>query len=199
MLVAAVADAAEGELPPSAQLHIVTTPPGAAISIDGVLVGLSPRSETLRPGVHTLTAELSGANRSLTISLAAGEERKVVVALALPQTPRPAPVVGLVTFAGGALSFGLGLLLQLPARAASREVSLLFERGGGWDDQAEQLEQGGLSAQGWSWFFTGAGAAVMASGLIVTALELFGARPDLPALTFVPLQGGGAFSWGARW
>ena len=78
-------------------------------------------------------------------------------------------------------------------------MSRLFVQGGGWDANAEKLEQAGLSAQGWSWFFTGAGLAVMASGLIVTGVQLFGPRTDLPMLAFVPLAGGGLLSWGLRW
>lgn len=181
------------------KLHVVTSPPGAAISIDGTLVGLAPRSETLAPGVHTVTAELQGAVVSQTISLAAGEDRKLTLSLVHAFPPRPAPVAGLVTLGGGALGFGLGLLLQLPARAAGREVSLIYQRGGGWDETARKIEAAGLSAQTWSWFFTGAGLAVMASGLLVTGLQLFGPRTDLPALVFVPSSGGGMLSWGARW
>ncbi len=178
---------------------MITSPASAAITIDGKLVGLSPRSETLTPGVHTLSAELSGAITSQTISLIAGEERKVTLTIVAPFTPRPAPVAGLLTFGGGALALGVGLLLQLPARAAGREVSLLYQRGGGWDDQARRLEESGLSAQTWSWLFTGAGVAVMASGLIVMGVQLFGHRNDLPVLVLVPIAGGGALSWGAKW
>ena len=183
----------------SPTLHVETVPPGAAISIDGALVGLSPRTETLTPGVHTLTAELGGATISSTISLTEGEERKLTVSLHAWLPPRPAPVAGLVTFGGGALAFGLGLLLQIPAREAGRAVKVLFDRGGGWDDGAQKLEAQGLSAQTWSWFFTGAGLAVMASGLVVSGVQLFGHRTDLPMLVLLPTRDGALVSWGARW
>ncbi|MDP1825227.1 MAG: PEGA domain-containing protein [Archangium sp.] len=198
-LLVFVSAAAPGVEADRSLLIVATSPPGAAITIDGVLAGLSPRSETLAPGVHTVTAELQGAVVSQTISLVAGEERRLTLSLVHAFPPRPAPIAGLVTLGGGALGFGLGLLLQLPARAAGREVSLLYERGGGWDESARRLEASGLSAQTWSWFFTGAGVAVMAAGLLVTGLQLFGPRTDLPALVFVPTSGGGVLSWGARW
>lgn len=190
---------AQGEEPQPAVLHLSTSPPGAAITIDGKLVGLSPRSETLSPGVHTLSAEQSGAIAAQTISLIEGEERKLTLFILPPLTPRTAPVAGLVTFGGGALVFGLGLLLQLPAREAGREVSLLYQRGGGWDDQAQRLEQSGLSAQTWSWFLAGAGVAIMASGLVVMGVQLFGRRADLPVLALSPIFGGGLLTWGANW
>ena len=183
----------------SPTLHVETVPPGAAISIDGALVGLSPRTETLPPGVHTLTAELGGATTSQTISLVEGEERKLTLSLIASLPPRPAPVAGLVTFGGGALAFGLGMLLQISAREAGAMVKLLFERGGGWDDGARKLEADGLSAQTWSWFFTGAGLAVMASGLVVSGVQLFGHRTDLPMLVLLPTRDGALVSWGARW
>ena len=198
-LIVLLSALAQGEEPQPAVLHLLTNPPGAAITIDGKLVGLSPRSETLSPGVHTLSAEQSGASSSQTISLIAGEERKLTLFIVPPLTPRAAPVAGLITFGGGALVFGLGLLLQLPAREAGRAVSLLYQRGGGWDDPAQRLEQAGLSAQTWSWFFAGAGVAVMASGLIVLGVQLFGRRADLPVLVLVPLSGGGVLGWGATW
>lgn len=182
--------------PDRAEVRITTSPPGAAVTLDGTLVGLAPRTETLSPGVHTLTAELSGALCSQTISLAAGETRLVTLTLVPLTAPaRPFPVIGSVTFGGGALVLGVGLLLRIPAQAAGRAVSVLYQRGGSWDAQARELEASGLRAQTWSWFFTGAGVAVMASGLIVTALELFGHHPALPALVLVPTAGGGILSW----
>ena len=180
-------------------LHIETVPPGAALTIDGALVGLSPRTETLTPGVHTLTADLGGATTSQTISLFDGEARKLTLSLIASRPPRPAPVAGLVTLGGGALAFGLGLLLQVPAREAGNQVKLLFERGGGWDDGARKLEDNGLSAQNWSWFFTGAGLAVMASGLVVCGIQLFGHRSELPMLVLLPTRDGALAAWGTRW
>ncbi len=182
-----------------AQLIITTTPTGAAITIDGQLVGLSPRTESLAPGVHTLTVELAFALTTQTIALAEGETRKLTIALPPVLTPRPAPIAGLITAAGGALSFGLGLLLQIPAREAGQQVHLLFERGGAWDTTAQRLEQSGLSAQGWSFFFTGAGLAVITSGLVVTFAQLFGRRTDLPSLVLLPTWQGGMLTWSTRW
>lgn len=197
LVLSAAASAVE---PDRAELHVTTSPPGAAITLDGALVGLSPRTETLSPGVHTLTAELSGALTSQTVSLVAGATRAVTLSL-VPLTPpaRPFPVIGTVTFGGGALALGVGLLLRFPAQAAGRAVSGLSQRGGSWDDQARELEAAGLRAQSRSWFFTGAGLAVMASGLIVAGLEWFGHRTGMPALVLLPTAGGGMLSWGARW
>lgn len=185
--------------PDRALLHIVTSPAGAAITLDGTLVGISPRTESLPPGVHTVTAELSGAVTTHTFSLAKGDERKLTLSLIPPKTPRPAPVAGLVTFGGGGLALGLGLLLRLPAHEAAAAMQRLYDRGGGWDDPARKLETSGLAAQTWSWFFTGAGVAVMAAGLLVTGLQLFGPHTDLPVLVLFPTAHGAALSFGARW
>lgn len=185
--------------PEQAELRITTSPPGAAITLDGVLVGISPRTERVAAGVHTLTAERSGAVSAQTLSVTAGEVRPVTLSLeALLAPPRPFPLKGTLTFGGGALALGLGLLLQEPARAAGRQVSLLYEKGGGWDGPAREVEAAGLRAQTWSWFFTGAGLAAMASGLVVTGLEWFGHR-DLPLLVVLPQVGGGLLCWGGRW
>ena len=186
--------------PDRAELHIATSPPAAAITLDGALVGISPRVETLNPGVHTLTAELSGAVTTQTISLVPGEVRSVTLSLVpLESPPRPFPVIGALTFGGGAVALGVGLLLRIPAHDFGLKVSGLYQSGGRWDEQALELEAAGLSAQTWSWFFTGAGAAVMASGLVVAGLELFGLRSALPSLVFVPARGGGVLGWAARW
>ena len=183
-----------------AQLQITTTPTGAAITVDGQLVGLSPRTESLSAGVHTLTVELAGAITTQTLALTEGETRKLTIELNPALTPRPAPVAGLITTAAGALSFSLGLLLQIPAREAGQQVRLLFERGGAWDTTAQRLEQSGLSAQGWSYFFTGAGVAVITSGLIVTGLQLFGRRTELPGLVLLlPTSRGGLLTWSTCW
>jgi hypothetical protein len=196
LVLPASALAAESE---RAEVRVTTSPPGAAITLDGALVGIAPRTETLSPGVHTVTAELSGAVTTQTLSLRAGEVRTVTLSLVPLNPPRAFPVVGAVTFGGGALALGLGLLLRIPAHTAGLAVSGLYQSGGRWDDQALQLEQAGLSAQTWSWFFTGAGVAVMASGLIVAGLELFGHRSEIPSLVFVPLSGGGVLGWATRW
>lgn len=183
----------------TARLQIVTTPPGAVISIDGELAGLAPREEVLRPGVHTIVAELKGAlTVSETVSVVDGEARVLRLSL-LPEArgPRGAPVAGLITTGLGAAVLTAGLLLRFPAEDAARQMSVLYRRGGGWDDAAAQLELQGLSAQSWSWIFTGAGAAILASGLIVTAVQWFGA--PLPPLAVVPVSGGATVVWGAAW
>lgn len=183
----------------AAEVHIVTTPPGAAISVDGALVGLSPRTETLKPGVHTLTAELAGAVASQTLSVTEDEVRTVTLALvAVASPPLPFPVIGAVTFSAGALALGAGLWLQGPAREASQQVSGLYQHGGGWDAQAQEVEAAGLRAQTWSWFLTGTGAVVMASGLLAAGFELFGHR-QLPVLVLLPQASGALLCWGVRW
>ncbi len=183
----------------TARLQIVTTPPGAVISIDGELAGLAPREEVLRPGVHTVVAELKGAlTVSETVSVVEGEARVLRLSLS-PEAPGPRelPVAGLITTGLGAVVMTGGLLLRFPAEDAARQVSALYRRGGGWDDAAAQLELQGLSAQSWSWIFTGAGAAILASGLIVTAVQWFG--PAMPRLAVVPAAGGATVVWGAAW
>jgi hypothetical protein len=103
----------------------------------------------------------------------------------------------LITTGLGAVVMAGGLLLRFPAEDAARKVSALYRRGGGWDDAAAQLELQGLGAQSWSWIFTGAGAAIVASGLIVTAVQWFG--PAMPRLAVVPAAGGATVVWGGAW
>jgi hypothetical protein len=189
------------QAPERATVHVITTPAESVISIDGELKGLAPRDEQLMPGVHTVLAELNGAQAtSVTISVVAGEERTLKLEL-LPEhaSPRPFPVAGVVTAGGGVLVLTLGLLLRIPAEAAGRQVTALYARGGGWDDAAREIEAQGLSAQTWSWFFTGAGAGITASGLIVAAVQWLAPQAPLPRLTFTPLLGGGYARWSVEW
>jgi hypothetical protein len=181
-----------------ATLRIVTDPAGAAVSLDGALVGLSPREERLEPGVHTITVERSGVAVTETLSLTPGEQRTVRLRLtALVTRPRPFPVAGAVTFCGGSLALVAGLLLQGPAREAAAQVSLLYARGGGWDAAARQVEAQGLAAQTWSNVLLWGGAGVMLSGVVTAVLELMVKAP--PALAVFPVSGGAGLSWGARW
>ncbi len=185
--------------PRPARLRIVTSPEAAAITIDGHLAGLSPRDEVLAPGVHTLVAELAGApTLTQTFSLAEGEVRTLKLAFSSgPGTATPFPVAGLVTGLAGGAALTVGLLLRFAAEDAARQVNALTDRGGGWDQGGQQREAAGLRAQTWSWFFTGAGSALLASGLVVLVLQLRG--PGLPTLTLVPTGGGafvsGSFAW----
>lgn len=193
VLVLSVAARAE-----DATLRILTEPAGAAVSLDGALVGLSPREERLRPGVHTVTAERSGVAVTETLSLTAGEQRTVRLRLtALVTPPRTFPVAGTVTFCGGSLALVAGLLLQGPAREAAAQVSLLSARGGGWDAAARQLEAQGLAAQTWSNVLLWGGAGVMVSGVVTAVLELMVKAP--PPLVLLPVGGGAVFSWGMPW
>jgi PEGA domain len=187
--------------PARATVHVITTPPGAVISIDGVLRGLAPRDEQLEAGIHSLTVEQRGARTEVqTFAVVAGEERTLRIELVAEHWPRrPFPVAGVVTASSGVLVLTLGLLLRFPAEAAARQITAVFQRGGGWDDQARTIEAQGLSAQTWSWFFTGLGAALTASGALVTLVKVRAPSPPLPQLTISPMPGGAFASWSVTW
>lgn len=199
VLVCAVARA-EDEAPAAAStLLVVSVPQGAVISIDGALMGLAPRTETLAPGVHTVTAELGDAQVQQTLTLAPGQQRTLTLRLAPAVVPRPFPTAGVLTSAGGAALLGVGLLLRIPAHEAGVRVSALYRQGGGWDQAASALESAGVSAQTWSWICTVAGAGVLASGLVVTALQLFGGLGSPPPLALLVSPQGAMLAWSGNW
>lgn len=78
----------------SGSLTILTTPPGAAVTVDGVLRGLSPVSidgiDTARP--HAVTATLDGYQPAqVAATWAQGEANGKTVSLPLLPVPKPAP------------------------------------------------------------------------------------------------------------
>lgn len=196
VLVAASLLAAAPE--PVAYLEVRAARPNAVVTIDGRLRGLAPRTEALPPGPHEVVVEAPGWVRRARVVLEAGQTVTLRYDLAPPPAgPRRFPVAGLATAGAGALALTTGLLLRLPAEASAREVSALFRAGGGWDGRAAALEASGLAAETWSWFFTGLGAALLASGAIVALAELAATPP--PALTLAPAPGGALLTWSARW
>ncbi|MGV3624929.1 MAG: hypothetical protein ACO1OB_29180, partial [Archangium sp.] len=75
----------------------------------------------------------------------------------------------------------------------------LFANGGGWDANAQRIENDGIAAETWSWVLVGVGVATVASSIIVSLVELFGGPHDGPKLALIPLRDGafvsGAFAW----
>lgn len=63
-LVLAACDAAQAPSlpagPGAADVSVLTVPPGAAVVVDGVGVGLGPVTVKLNPGPHRLRATMSG-------------------------------------------------------------------------------------------------------------------------------------------
>lgn len=183
-----------------ARLKVRTNAAEAVITIDGEVRGLAPRTETLAPGVHTIVAEAKGVPEiTQTVSLVSGEERTVTIDFTYPIAPRPFPAIGTLMVVAGGVLFSGGLLLRGRAEDAAVQVSRLFERGGGWDANAQQIENDGLAAQNWSWILAGTGVATVISGLIVGALELFGAPAGRPTLVLVPTPGGAMVSGALTW
>jgi hypothetical protein len=73
----------------AATLEIVVVPAQAELRLDGQKIDPSPR--LLDPGLHTLTASLSGyLEESVTVDLTPGERERVVLELAA--VPPPAPI-----------------------------------------------------------------------------------------------------------
>lgn len=71
-----------------ARLSVVTTPPGARLSVDGTPRGQAPLAVDLTPGAHRLSLSLSGHQpRTLEVSLAERESRQVDVELAPERAP----------------------------------------------------------------------------------------------------------------
>lgn len=181
----------------SARLEVRAAVPHAVVSIDGVLRGLAPRTEELRPGPHEVLVEAPGWARRARVVLEPGQLVTLRFDLVPPPSaPRRVPLAGLLTGGAGAVVMTVGLLLRLPAEASAREVSALFRRGGGWDGRAAALEAAGLAAETWSWLLTGLGTALMASGVITGIAEWFAPGPALPGLS--PTPGGAVLSWSAR-
>lgn len=198
-LAAAQQVEAAPELAP-ARLTVRATAAEAVITIDGEVRGLAPRTETLEPGVHTIVAEVRGAPPvTRTVSLESGEQRTLRFDFVYPERPRAFPAIGTLMVASGGVLLGGGLLLRLRAEAAAAQVSGFFRRGGGWDAGAQQLENDGIAAETWSWVLVSIGAATIASGLIVGALELFGAPKTRPRLVLVPTPGGAMVGGGFAW
>ena len=183
-----------------AEVHLETTPPDAAVTVDGALQGLAPRTERLPPGVHVFTFEHPDARTStMTVQLVPGERRTVRVALS-PEHPRVVvPLAGTATLLGGLAVLTAGLLLRFDAEAHAREVEALARRGGVWDARGRALEQAGFAAQAWSWGLVVTGSAISAAGVLTTLIQLLRTEPAAPALTLAPLPGGACATWSLAW
>ncbi len=75
---------------PKAYLTVVTTPPGALVTVGGRAVGTSPVSTSIAPGRHRVEISLAGyETRSVNLTAADGEEIKLRVALTPVRSTRP--------------------------------------------------------------------------------------------------------------
>ncbi|RMH40156.1 MAG: PEGA domain-containing protein [Deltaproteobacteria bacterium] len=82
------------ELPPAkpVPVRIVTRPPGAVVTVDGVRVGESPHELNLDPGDHAIVAEAPGHVRAAqTVRISESDAEPVVVELDLPAAAAAAP------------------------------------------------------------------------------------------------------------
>lgn len=91
----AVAAVDAGSQPVLVTVRLETVPPGARLSIDGEVIGESPRSEAVEPGAHLFEATLAGyapASRTLEVAEGAEPVRFELVALA-PEDAGQAPPI----------------------------------------------------------------------------------------------------------
>lgn len=75
---------------PKAHLTVVTTPPGALVTVGGRAVGTTPVSTVVAPGRHRVEISLAGyESRSVNLTAADGEEIQLQVSLTPARSPRP--------------------------------------------------------------------------------------------------------------
>ena len=67
--------------PATGTLAVVTDPPGAQVTVDGVLQGVTPMSLALRPGSHTVELQAGNELRSIPVTIAAGTQASQYVEL----------------------------------------------------------------------------------------------------------------------
>jgi hypothetical protein len=154
-------------------ITLSSIPAGARVAIDGAAVGVTPLSQSLPPGPHTITISLAGhtdASRSVTVTK--GETATVAVAL-----ERAAPRRGKLPLVGLGLG-GAVLLTGIVLYAASEE------------DTGEKPEYRDTKALG-----IGLGIG----GLAVVAVSAYfllreDRSPEGPTVAIVP--GGAYVAWG---
>jgi hypothetical protein len=190
------------------ELTVETSPTGAVINLDGNPLGLAPTTAKVLPGTHELSAELGGfPTQRATVELKESEPRTVTLRFepeatvageaaveASPASPAPFPVVGVIVSAAGLALVGGAIACNVFAQDQAKQVSLLYLVGGTWGAQGQAVQTAGITAQTWSWVLGLAGAAVLTTGLVLTALKLFSPRQEeVVSLWLAPAPGGLAF------
>lgn len=105
--------------PARAHVAIESRPPGASVTVDGVVVGVTPLEADLEAGPHEIRASLAGYRPgSVNRTLEPGERGEVLITLAPEAPPPPPPPARLVdqsrygvwkwAAAGGAVAFLAG-------------------------------------------------------------------------------------------
>jgi hypothetical protein len=179
-----------------ANLLVRTEPPGALVSVDGRPIGPSPVGQELKGGTHQVEASQAGylpARRKITVTPA----EKLEIALTLEQPPtHPLRLWGRIAFWSGVGVTALAAVATLPM--VNARESWLEE--GVPEKKDEFYLYRGLLIGGAS-----AGAALIATGLILWALEPSGEdwaqEVDMKSGLFVaPAAGPGVvFSYTGRW
>jgi hypothetical protein len=194
-----------------AELTVDSSPQGAVVTVDGALLGMAPTKAKLAAGAHEIVAELDGyPTKRTSVQLDAGQSRTVSLQFDPETEPRRAdnttdaaprsrfPLAGVIVSVVGLGLVGGGVGLNVSAHTQARLVSELYRVGGTWDAQAQAAQAAGLSAQTWSWVLTIGGAAVLATGVVLTVVTLAGNRPSEEAALWVAPSLGG-FVVGGAW
>jgi hypothetical protein len=164
-----------------AQVSIVSSPPGAQVTIDGVPLGPTPGQAEVSGGAHTLVLTLEGYETTeRTITVNAGETGMVDVTLAVAAEVPDAPPAGQLAvtadesgwavFVDGT-QVGTTPLAATDVEAGERTVRVEGP-GGAWEDRVQvpvgqlvrvgvRMGTGGV-AQGWFW---GVAATAAAAGI----------------------------------
>jgi hypothetical protein len=104
-------------------LHVIVSPPGAQVFVDGHLLGTAPLDSEVfvDPGPVTLEARLPGSvDGRQVLSVSAGFEQDVTLSLApVPEAPRRNLVPGIVLGTAGVLALGVGATFLGIAQTAS--------------------------------------------------------------------------------
>jgi tetratricopeptide (TPR) repeat protein len=155
--------AAESPAPAKTQaVRVVSTPPGASVSIDGVALGTTPFSAKLPPGPHTLLLQLSGFSDSVQrFDLSPDTQKELAVELRAPQpvaqgaqTPKPSAVIP------AAASLPVG------PRTATEPEPAPAQRTAG------EPSDGGIGTAGvLGWIAAGSGAAALGGALTFELLR----------------------------
>ncbi|RJO65156.1 MAG: PEGA domain-containing protein [Myxococcales bacterium] len=152
-------------------LAVVSTPPGAAVEIDGEAKGATPLETALPPGEHALAATLDGyATEKRDVTLAAGERMDVALTLAAEKPMHPYTMWGHIAFWPGLALAAFGGVATWQAKAAADDYNAATAPDAAKDAEAANTRWTGGAIAGYV-----LGGALMATG---ATLWILGAQAD---------------------
>ncbi len=175
------------------KLQVATDPPGARVSIDGQVAGVSPLTRDLKGGPHQLSAHMDGYDPlDQTATVALGRTTELSLKLVKEKPLHLYNVLGHLGFWGGVglVAFG-GASMGMSIKAASD-----------YDDGDPAAADTSKSWEGAMWTGYCGGAALMIGGLVFWLLEPDEAEStDESTASFGPTPDGQGmvFSLGGRW